>query len=74
MFVFHLSLRKPKDNVLVLSGGRTKSLKVHLQRERILYLFLLLLFFLPYLDMWFMLDSFVISVDRLIRLNMKCKS
>ena len=69
MFVFHLSLRKPKDNVLVLSGGRTKSLKVHLQRERILYLFLL-----PYLDMWFMLDSFVISVDRLIRLNMKCKS
>ena len=39
MFVFHLSLRKPKDNVLVLSGGHTKSLKVHLQRERTLYLF-----------------------------------
>ena len=40
MFVFHLSLHKPKDNVLVPFGGRTKSLEVHLQRIRTLYLFL----------------------------------
>ena len=30
--------------------------------------------FLPYLDTWFILDPFVISVDRLIRLHMKYKS
>ena len=69
MFVFHLSLHKPKDNVLVPSGGRTKSLEVHLQRicKCICFCFL----FWPYLDMWFILDSFVISVNRL---NMKYKS
>ena len=36
--------------------------------------FVCVFFFWPYLDMWFILDPFVTSVDRLIRLNMKYKS
>ena len=49
--------------------ARTSSLTKSLtKRKDFVYIFL------PYFDMWFILDPFVISVDRLIRLHMKYKS